>query len=191
MPSSEWLLVKTILQQAPSFDWSLQGFGMFRLYLDDEVRLHLWDSTYKVTDCTMIHEHPWDFHSDVIAGVVHNERFTVTDDSLLASYEETKIKAGEGAHVLGDSRRVYLRSYGIESYDTGEYYSQNADEIHQSIPEDGTVTLVVRGMRSDKHRDHALVYCVPSLGFVSAAPRKATYEEILGAARRSLERWFN
>lgn len=192
------LLVKKILEQAHNYEWSIQGFGMFRLYLSDEVRLHIWDSTYKVPNCTLIHDHPWNFYSEIIAGVLYNTRYDISDPRFSTAtsflegkdYDEVTIKAGEGAVVISQPRQVLLFAKPKESYNDNCNYTQNANEVHETSAEIGTVTLVTRTMREDKHRDHAKVYCVPGVGFISAAPRAATFEEISGAARRSLERWF-
>jgi hypothetical protein len=41
-------LVKNILEKATSYKWSLQGFGMLRLYLSKDVRMHVWHPDFAV-----------------------------------------------------------------------------------------------------------------------------------------------
>lgn len=52
------LFVKTILSNPENFKWSIQGLGMLRVYLSDEVRLHIWDSRFKVPGVSPLHNHP-------------------------------------------------------------------------------------------------------------------------------------
>ena len=62
------LLVKTILEASRHggiSGWSLQGLGMFRLYLSHEKRLHVWDARFRTSDVSVIHTHPWHFTSEV------------------------------------------------------------------------------------------------------------------------------
>ena len=51
--------VRAILRNAHDFDWSLQGFGMFRAYLCDMVRVHVWDSRFRVQGVSDVHDHPY------------------------------------------------------------------------------------------------------------------------------------
>lgn len=189
------LLVRKILEKAHEYDWSLQGFGMFRLYLSDEIRLHLWDNTYSVKDCTTVHDHPWHFDSLVVAGTMCNSRYTQAVDeapddiSCIREFDMITIKCGEGAHTVGNTERIRMFCHRPELIAEGNTYRQTADEVHSTFAKDGTITVVTRIM-TDKYRDLAKVYCDPRRGFISAAPRAATFEEISGAARRSLERWF-
>ncbi len=61
-------LLETSAVRPEAFEWSLQGFGMLRLYLSKEVRLHVWDDRYAVKNVTTIHTHPWHFRSTVLFG---------------------------------------------------------------------------------------------------------------------------
>lgn len=76
----------------------------------------------------------------------------------------------------------------IEIYTEGMSYKQTKDEIHYSIPEDGTVTIITRTFHED--RDHAMVYWRGKGGWVDAKPRPAEKNEVLLVAQRALEMWF-
>lgn len=74
----------------------------------------------------------------------------------------------------------------IEAFEPGHWYEQRADEIHESLPVDGTVTLVERHFRADT--EHARVY-YSTPAWVSAEPRPASRREIAAAVRLAIARW--
>ena len=61
-------LAAEILRRPHGYKWSLQGFGMLRLYLSDNIRLHVWTTEHRVENVSDIHDHPWDFISTVLFG---------------------------------------------------------------------------------------------------------------------------
>lgn len=67
-------LVKAILTNANSYSWSIQGLGMLRLYLAKDRRLHVW-TDLRVENVSDTHTHPWHFDSQIVAGVMRNQRF--------------------------------------------------------------------------------------------------------------------
>jgi hypothetical protein len=191
--------VKRILQDplAENRRWTLQGFGMLRLYVsDDEVwRLHLWDSDMSVEDVSAVHDHPWDLTSTVISGHLMNQRFThVTNPqahlndvrALCEVWRAQQIRTGEGGHPLGPPEHWYLQRQPLESYRADESYHQDAPEIHESIPTPGTVTLVKRTF--SRPRDIA-TSCYRTAHWVSAEPRPATDKEVMHFANLALARW--
>ena len=182
------LLVKQILQKADSYKWSIQGLGMLRLYLSDEVRLHVWDSRYRVDSVSPLHTHPWSFVSDVVAGAVRQFRYTLTDSPHGTPYNRAMIKCGAGAFTLDAPEPVRLFTGALEQYAEGTTYGQMKDEIHESFPENGTVTIVTRQFDAD--RDHAYVLWQGNGGFVSAEPRTATPSEVFTITQHALGRWF-
>ncbi len=103
-------------------------------------------------------------------------------------YNMTEIKCGPDACALSDPVKVLLHQLPMESYHEGQEYRQRKDEIHQSFPIDGTVTLVTRTFTGD--RDKARVFWRGCEGFVSAEPRTAEVEEITEVTQRSLKLWF-
>jgi hypothetical protein len=180
--------IKRILNHAGAFDWSLQGFGMLRLYLTPKIRLHIWHSGFAVPNFSPIHDHPWDFTSVVIAGEIKQHRYIRLARMMPAHCEEylsTKIKCGPGGGPVEDRADViYLRRLPLEKYVAGERYCQLADELHESLPVDGTVSIITREFKPDP--EHALV-AWKSGPYVSAEPRKATEPEVWAFVTKALE----
>ncbi len=184
-------LVRQILLHPRDYEWSVQGFGMLRLYLSDEIRLHIWDSALRVPGVSDIHDHPWDFISEIVAGELTNTLYRESKLSLgnYTYVHKCTIKCGEGAKTVSEPKEVYLIEDDQETFKEGDSYIQTADEIHRTSALGGTVTIVQRTFK--KVRDLAQVWCDPETGFVSAEPREATFEEVSGVCRRSIERWFS
>lgn len=190
-------LVRFVLEHADRFEWSLQGFGMLRTYLDEgkNLRLHAWDSRFKVEGVDELHTHPWNFHSDVIAGRVVNTRF---ERKMIGKgfaidgegpFREQEILCGPGGCATdAEPAIVALKPLSGEMYSEGDNYSQLAHEIHRSSPLDGTVTIVRREFLDDD--DHAFVYIPVGEEWVSAEPRGATAPEVEAITRNALMTWF-
>lgn len=182
------LLVQAILEHALDYEWSLPGFGMLRLYLSKAVRLHVWDPTQATKNVSVIHDHPWDFRSEVVCGAITNVLYE--EEPLLdggsCNYLRQAIVCGPGGHALGTPEPVRLNVSMIRTYQPGGEYYEIASALHESRPEPGTVTIVTRTFREDT--EHARV-CFP-LGteWVSAEPRPATRDEVLHFTKRALER---
>lgn len=194
-------LVANVLRNADHYQWSLQGFGMLRLYLSREVRLHVWDSRFAVKGVSEIHDHPWNLESYVISGKITNTRYWVhtcihTDAEIAGlglrrPFLRSEIVCGPGgnnspAEVKARGERVWLNPRDPEVYFAGESYAQRADEIHHTSYEDGTVTIVRREFLQDT--EHAHVFFSADEEWVSAEPRTATPEEVRAITARAL-RW--
>lgn len=182
------LLVRRLLEQAEHLEWSIQGMGMLRHYLSREVRLHIWDSRFRVPNVSTIHDHPWDFESEIVCGSLVNRFYYEIGGE--PTHTRSKIRCGVGGGLVhaehcGEERPVRLHSRDVR-YAVGERYHEVAEALHETLPEDGTVTLVTRKFRPDT--EHALV-CYPiGTSWVSAEPRKATHNEVYDITRRALER---
>lgn len=181
-----------ILMNAQQFHWTIQGLGMLRLNFTKTLRLHVWDREGSGNGATPMHTHPWDFTSHVIAGVVEQYRFREVDpaDALPSSmYYRYRVQCGPGGGIVGgDPTVVHLHCLPLETYMPGHVYHHLAEEIHHSIPENGTVTLVERRFRKDT--EHADVFVPMGQEFVSAETRDATPDEISRITGNALRRWF-
>lgn len=170
--------------------WTVQGFGFLRTYFGPpdapkRFRLNLWDSRFTVPDVSTIHDHPWDFTSIVVAGVFANQRYAV--DPCGQTHHFTTIKTGEGGGLeKADTHEVGLLPKHVELYAPGEVYTQAADEIHETIFKDGTVTLNER----IGDTQHARVFWPFGTDWVDAIPREATRGEVGDAVACSLGKWF-
>jgi hypothetical protein len=197
-------VARHILEHAHDFEWSLQGFGMLRFYLTQELRLHVWDSRYRVENVSGVHTHPWHFDSTVLSGRVEQYRYTkrvghgaLTGDPKSVDFDEYLLKAGMGGHLDSPPAPVtltpqwdYSNESGLEVVEAGQLYSQAYDEIHLSLPEDGTVTIVQRKIAVRGQTDHAFVYVSAGQEWVSAEPRMATSDEVEDICTAALTRWF-
>lgn len=183
------LLVKKILEQPLSYKWSLQGFGMLRLYLSSKVRLHVWtnQAPYKVPGVSIIHTHPWDFTSEVVAGMITNTRYKEIEQGGRL-YNRQLLQCGPGGCLKDEPDLVHLSVRDVEQVHEGDIYTEAAEEIHHSEPEDGTVTIVRRIFKSDT--EHAYVYWPVGEEWGSAEPREATSDEINHITGVALNRWF-
>jgi hypothetical protein len=183
------LFVKKILQKAEHFDWSIQGFGMLRLYLSPEVRLHVWDPERAFPGVSTIHTHPWDFRSDIVSGSISDRTYVIDSeldrdsttggpyDTDPVMYSKQRIVCGSGACPVGDAVDVSLRQRRADkAYVAGEGYYHDAREIHESLPGRGCVTLVKRRFKADT--EHADVFFSLGTKWKSSEPRKATPAEI-------------
>jgi hypothetical protein len=190
-------LVKAILKSPFDLEWSLQGLGMLRTYLSPEVRLHIWDERYAVPNVSPIHDHPWHLESYIVCGLLMQRRYTLIDPGKRIkndpyAYEflsMAQIKCGENACTTTRPLKVLVRVGPLESYTEGETYKQTKDEIHESSPVTGTVTLVSRTFTPD--REHARVFWRGQSGWVDAAPRPATRNEITEITQLALLKWFS
>src|SRR6266705_1769973 len=104
--------VEDILVHCDDYQWSLQGLGMLRLYLDDTHRMHIWDDRYQVYNVSQMHTHPWNFTSTVIVGVVRNIRYV--ENSQATEFHRQMIHCGEGGGLVGESDVVNLAAMEAE-----------------------------------------------------------------------------
>lgn len=183
-------LVQAVLKSPHNLRGSVQGLGMMRTYLSDEIRLHIWDKSLKIPSVTPLHDHPWHLDSHIVVGELRQNRFRIVPQGTPSAEEfnTTTIKCGEGACTLTDTIQVMLRRKPLEVYREGEEYRQHKNEIHESFPVDGTVTIVTRKFTAN--RDAARVFWKGTGAFISAEPRGATSVEIERITERSLNLWF-
>jgi hypothetical protein len=202
------LLVKTILEQARRYEWSLQGFGMFRLYLSKAVRLHVWDSRFAVEGVTTIHTHPWNFTSTVVAGRITDRLYAHVSVTRNATHTKQKIVCGPGGGACSEPpapvrleliQEVALtpevfecpisrRSHDVDRYrvpvSSGSSYGLTAEAAHETLYDDGTVTIIEREFTADT--EHAYVFVPVGTEWVSAEPHAATVMQVDEMAHKAL-----
>jgi hypothetical protein len=172
-------IARHILSNCKNYHWTLQGFGMLRLHLPDNHRLHVWNHHYAVCDVSTIHDHlQWGLHSTIIGGALVNRILEIdpNGDSHMVGVIKPGIQETPGKVLWREppkpcglyevSRRVYL---------PGEQYEQAPSVIHESLPEDGTVTLIRKTPTED---ESARIFWPIQAEWVSAEPRAATRNEI-------------
>ncbi len=195
-------MVRNILEspltrkRSGDLDWTVQGFGMLRTYLDKDkrFRLNIWDVALSVPNVSLIHDHHWSFDSWIISGEFVNTRFLeeyqIVNPAQVGSgedYDYTIIKTGEGGGPDGERHSTRLFELPAERYLKGNKYHQDPTEIHFSAYADGTVTLNDRTRVGDG--EHARVFWPAGTEWVDAMPRRATETEVLNTVSKALERW--
>lgn len=179
-------LVRSILEGHEAFAWTVQGFGFLRTKIENVGRIHVWDSRLAVDHVSSMHTHPWSFRSTIISGELINARYCadVAGDML---YRSSQIQTGEGGGLCGDDLPVRLKLQCMDHYVAGDSYTQEAREIHRSMAQDGTITLLEREQGpADEKAD---VFWPFGTDWVSAMPRPAQEYEIQSAIGYALMRW--
>jgi hypothetical protein len=171
--------------------WSLQGFGMLRMYLPGDMRLNILDSRYQYKPKpSMIHDHPWDFTSWVVCGELYNHRYAVGPayTEKLWNYYQRTVRPGVDPQHLGQDKIVSLCSSGSEIVRAGNSYFQEFDEVHETEFKDGTIT--VNSRQRGNRPDTARVFYRVGEEWISAEPRSATQEEVKDICDNALKLWF-
>lgn len=179
--SSTRALVSTILQHPEDHPWTWQGIGLLGLRLDDrrEFRLHVWDPTGDSSDeDPVIHDHPYDFTSEIVAGAMTNTRYTV--DAAGEQFTRYRyLPADEGDRVVDT-----VRLAGTSTVHTaGDSYEQSAHELHDSRSQPGTVSIIRCTFR-DVDR---LTVCRTRDAWVSGGSRTPTPGEVKRIAAKALQ----
>lgn len=183
------VLVRSILEQWRSYEWTAQGFGFIRTKLANVGRIHIWDSRLTTALVSTMHTHPWPLRSTIISGELINQRYEEVEPIRRGMpYLHSRIATGEGGGLLGEPRGVWMQlADDPEYYLPGDKYEQLPEEIHRSIAQDGTVTLMERPQGPPL--EEASVYWPMGTLWVSAEPKKLEdwrVEPVIGYA---LARW--
>jgi len=179
--------LKPILYRPMDRDWTVQGFGMIRTYLDPEQRwrLNVWDDRLRAPEVSLIHDHPWSFTSHVLVGRIRNRRYACDDDSSYPTHFYKRIKTGpDGADASGELT-CQLACKGLESYDSGMKYSQLLNEVHETEAVRGTVTLNDRTPPIESYTTRVF-WQIDHHKWTSTRPRPATRDEVMLATEAAL-----
>jgi hypothetical protein len=178
----ERVLVRKILEHPHDYPWTLQEIGLLGLRLDEqrEYRLHVW-APDRCVGVPVIHDHPYDFVSRIIAGELTNVRYE--EDSSGVKYLRERYSPPDEAIRTTDFVQLAGKA---ETYRKGDEYAQLAHELHDSRQLPGTVTII----RSTFRDVHELTVCRPEeTPWVSGASRPATSDEIDDITSQALT-WF-
>lgn len=168
-------LSRFILENALSFEWSLQGLGMLRLHMGDDTRLHVWDLRFAFPGASPIHDHQqWGLDSTVVSGELTNKIYV--EDALNGNpFMYKTIRAGYGCFDKHAPCLINLRIESEITYVRGDDYQQTPHQIHWTVPINGTVT-VMRKTQNDS--ENARVFWDVGQEWGSAEPRKAHRDEV-------------
>lgn len=180
-------LALAVLDNAGAYDWSVQGFGMLRLYIRKIGRLHIWDSALRYPNVSVVHNHSWDLTSMVLFGELRNTRFRVSD-RYGVQMKMQRLVTGYDTKMVTEENNVRLISENLEIYRPGQTYHQQAHEIHRTDALDSTVTLM---LRNEDEQGQADVYWPASGTWGTARPRRALEDEIRQTVKRALSKIKN
>jgi hypothetical protein len=183
-------LVRSILEQWRSYTWTVQGLGMLRTKIADVGRIHVWDSRLRVPLVSDIHSHPWDLRSLVVSGELLNQRFNAETERGAARrlpYTAQALQCGEGGGLLEKPYDIWLEALAPEVLFPGDTYTQAMNNLHRSLPQDGTVTLMER--QESAEACHAVVCWPRGTQWVSAEPKPAETWQLQPAIDYALARW--
>jgi hypothetical protein len=164
-------LVRTILEHAEDYPWTMQELGLLGLRLDRrrEHRLHVWDPGSSVGD-PPVHDHPFDFTSTVVAGEMTNTRYE--EDPAGVEYHRVRYSPPNEDDRRADTVRL---SGTASTFTAGAQYSQLAHELHDSRQVPGTVTII---RWTFKPAREPLTVCTRDAAWVSGQSRPATPDEV-------------
>jgi hypothetical protein len=165
------VLVRNILEHPLDYPWKMQDIGLLGLRLDQhrEYRLHVW-APGRCIGPPVIHDHPYDFVSRIVAGELTNIRYV--EDPTGVKYQRDRyapsnedLRTTDTVQLVGDA----------ETHRAGDEYAQLAHELHDSRQLPGTVTL----LRMAFQDVNELTVCRPEgAPWSSGLPRPATDQEI-------------
>jgi hypothetical protein len=165
------VLVRSILEHAPNFPWMTSDIGLLGLRLDEqrEHRLHVWAPDRSMGP-PVIHDHPYDFVSRIIAGQFTNVRYA--EDPSGTNYRRDRYSPPAEDERTTDTIQL---TGTAETYREGDQYAQLAHELHDSYQVPGTVTILRLRFRGVNE----LTVCRPEgAPWLSAQSRPATLEEV-------------
>ena len=181
-PYSEVLTVlpdpMELLEKLARAQWTICGLGFIRAYVEDgRDRVHIWHDGFRLPGVTDIHTHPWAFTSFLLAGSIHNTRYSLYADKPIVDaepYYQAEIVTGTGSGA-DDYRPVWIKPLSEQWLTRGDYYRQQHFEVHRTDAQPGTLTYVQREIAG---RKTGLCYWHRGAQYVSPAPRLATAEEV-------------
>ena len=175
------LTVLHILDHAKEYPWSVQGFGVLRLFIRGVGRLHIWDTNLRYPGVSLVHNHSWSLESTIVAGELMNTRY-VENVGLNPTHWKQRLLTGYKSKTVAEPTKVHLRRLTSEYYRAGDVYSQQASEIHETNALNGTITVM---RRDEDENGHADVYWPLGAEWGTAIPRPATPEEVQATVQRA------
>lgn len=170
--------------------WTIQGLGMLRCRINDNLRLHIWHSDIKTPNIenSAKHTHAWDFHSYVVAGQLRNYVYERVQPNPHHenSYMEQEIECGADGCTMGEPSEVYLAGVTSHVYRPGDTYFERGEEIHETRWQDTTVTLIHRVKKQGK--DIAKIFIPVDHGYVAAPSMPATWDQVCKYTRLACAR---
>jgi hypothetical protein len=129
----------------------VHGNGFIQLDLTDRVRLHVWGHKdipqQKVY--TGHHDHMFGFVSRVLLGKMGNSRYRpIQDPDGRFMVHKAQVRDREDTVLRPVGERVTLIHEGTSWYGPGQTYSMKPGEIHESLVDELTVTVITKTGRT-------------------------------------------
>jgi hypothetical protein len=196
--------VRSILEHPEEHKWQVQGFGMLRTYLEGpgEPRLQVWDQRLATWHNNAIHDHPLAFRSVIVAGLLYNQRFSVTtyQEHTEADMVAKGLTNGHTTEIIPGTRGGRLSERPVhpcsitpspvEVYSMGDTYSQTHRELHLTRYQQGTVTLIERFDREEADMARIAWYGGPLDQPPFVNPYPPIPEQIERTLALALDSWF-
>ena len=187
--------VRDILENALDFEWQTQGFGMIRTYLpgEGEPRLQVWDQRIAVPSNNTIHDHPWAFTSQIIAGMIYNQRYGLAPNPVSGDNGYmTQITPGVKGGFLSEQEVIpcRIKPWPVEVYSMGGTYSQTHRELHMTKYLQFTVTLITRTEREEADKATIAWYGKPEDQPVFVNPAAAERNLVERITEEALATWW-
>lgn len=125
----------------------VHGNGFIQLDLDPTTRLHVWGhpDIPRQSITSAIHDHVFDFRSEVLVGELHNYRYNVVADrdGVFRVYRP-RVRQGEDTILVADDEpnRVHAHQSEIEVVPAGDAYSMERGQFHETVVNAPTITLM-------------------------------------------------
>lgn len=143
------------------------GLGFIQIKLDDTWRLHVWTPDWPTIPGAEneLHNHRYEFHSQVLKGALRHELATLTptNESPDQTLELISVSCKPGSSEAPISQGLRgVRQVGTFDVLAGGNYTLGPGTFHRSWPQGPTVTLLRRGPIV---ADEALVLREPGTAF--------------------------
>lgn len=184
-------LVKLILQKPLQFEWETHGMGFLRLRLPGDKRLHIFDSSLRYPNVSMIHNHTqWSFVSHILSGCMQNIEYDFDEESkeFINTHKFCTIECGIGCKKIGADSFCRLKKTKIRKLFAGESYSMESTDLHETDAIDGTVSII--SQYRNRGITTALVFWEIGSEWVSGEPRKSTKQEIISTTQLALDKFY-
>jgi hypothetical protein len=123
----------------------VHGNGFIQLDLSPTARLHVWghkDIPKQKTD-TPIHNHRFSFTSFVLRGTMMSQMYEVELGRTHRCYT-AKVRKDQDTVLEPTHELVTMRPTGLHVVTAGHFYPMIAGEIHESIVQELTVTVILK-----------------------------------------------
>lgn len=178
--------VIAILSKPLDHEWRAHGIGFMKTYLDPDKswRLNIYHRMLVNPGISIMHDHPWPLESNIMSGVLYNRRFDREPNGHGdgEQFHQGIINCAEFNGLEAEPDLVTLYPGPPETYRAGASYSQQPEEIHETVALDGTATVMFRGPVTD---GLARVFWPAGTDWGDAS-RPITTDEILAVANRAL-----